>query len=95
MWLSSEIFYKEVDVYKKTWYGKKKAKGFELTKQLRWKEKAGVFYVLPIGYVWDGPSYMKILEHLLGKRDEDAIMASSAFHDAAKHVPVRYIFRND
>jgi hypothetical protein len=95
MWLSSEIFYKRVPIYKKTLFGKRKKLGFELSKPLRWKVRDGLFYVLPTGYIWDGPSYMKWMEWVVGRRNSNAALAASAFHDVHSKIPARYSDKNE
>ena len=91
MWLSSNIFYERVKIKKKTWFGHRRKLGYRLTKQLRYKHKPGVFFVLDVGYVWDGPSYFKWLEWLVGKRNHDGSLAASAMHDVAHKLPTRYV----
>lgn len=95
MWLSSEINYKRVRIYKNTIFGKREKLGYELTKPLRYKYKKDVFFVLYIGYVWDGPSYMKWLEWLVGNKNGDGSLAASAFHDIHDKIPTRYVTKKN
>ena len=45
--------------------------------------------MLPVGYVWDGPSYMSWIEWLIGNRNEESALAASAMHDTAYSIPTR------
>lgn len=94
MWISSEIHYEKVKVRKKTIFGWRTKNGYRLTKDLRWKAKDGVFYILKAGYVWDGASYPKWIQFIAGKRNLPSVMAASAFHDTAHSIPARYTIHN-
>jgi len=91
MWVSNKIFYNRIKIYKKNLFGKTIKKGYILTKPLRYKWSKDIFLVLPKGYVWDGPSYMAWLGPLVGKKDMEALLAASAFHDTADKIPARLI----
>jgi predicted MPP superfamily phosphohydrolase len=94
MWISSEIHYERVKIKKKTRFGYRRKLGYRLTKPLRYKYKEGVFIILNIGYLWDGPSYMKWLEWLVGKKSSDGALAASAMHDIHDKLPVQYVVKN-
>ena len=89
MWLS-DLEYREVEVYKDTIFGRQIKKGYELTSPLIWQFKENINFYLDVGYVWDGPSYSKILEWLIGKRKWKSLLAASAMHDIMDKMPVRY-----
>ena len=94
MWISSEIHYERVKIRKKTWFGYRRKLGYRLTKPLRYKWKDGVFFVLGEDYIWDGPSYFKILGWLVGRKTSEGSLASSAMHDTADKIPTRYVFES-
>ena len=93
-WISSEIHYKRVDIYKETIFGRRVKLGYELTKPLRYKYKEGVFFVLDTGYIWDGSSYPKWIQWLVGKISKAGSLAASALHDVHDKIPTRYVSKN-
>lgn len=62
-------------------FGERRRKGWELTADLAYLDYKGRFWLLEPGYVWDGPSYPDFLEWFVGKRNKEALLAASAFHD--------------
>jgi hypothetical protein len=95
MWISTEIHYTPCKVYKKTWYGKSVKNGYQLTQSLYYRYKDNAIFALPIGYVFDGPSYPKFLEKLVGERDAEACIAASAMHDTMNNMPIMYSSLNE
>ncbi|MCH8476282.1 MAG: DUF1353 domain-containing protein [Opitutales bacterium] len=56
--------------------------GFKLKQpKLQYIDKHGRLWTLNRDYVWDGASYPGFLERFIGKKEKDAILAASAFHD--------------
>jgi hypothetical protein len=92
-WISSEIHYERVKIKKKTWFGYRRKLGYRLTKPLRYKYREGMFIVLTVGYIWDGPSYSKWVEWVVGKRSKAGSLAASAMHDTHVKLPIRYVAR--
>jgi len=86
MWLTEDIRYKRVKVYKDTFFGRIVKNGYELTDRLEYAKNNGILF-LDKGYVWDGPSFPKFLEFIIGKRNFDSLLAASAFHDTADAIP--------
>ena len=93
-WLSSEIYYKRVKIYKNTLFGKKVKIGYQLTKPLRYKYKEDIFFILNTDYVWDGPSYPNIIQFLVGKKTLQGVLAASALHDTYQRIPTRYVSKD-
>ena len=88
-WITQDLLYKHVKVYKKTWFGNQIKNGYELTSPLVYKLENNLFF-LDVGYVWDGPSYPNFLEWLVGERSAEALLAASAMHDTMDRLPVMY-----
>ena len=87
MWLTKDIKYKRTKIYKETFFGKQIKNGFELLAPLEYKHGEDIMY-LSREYVFDGPSFPKQLEWLVGKRNLKCLLAASAFHDTADNISV-------
>ena len=94
MWLSNQIHYRRVKLKYKGLFGWQEVNGYQLTKPLRYKH-GDYFLVLNEGYFWNGPSYPNWMEWLVGKRESDGNLASSAMHDVFRSIPARYVGEED
>lgn len=89
-WISTSIKYKRVRVYKNSYWGKTENWGYELIEPLIFELQPKVWFYLPVGYVWNGPSFPSFLEWILGKRNTESLLAASAMHDIFHSIPVKY-----
>lgn len=80
-WITTEIKFKPCKVYKdRRFLGRKIKDGWELLEPLKYMYKGEILF-LPIGYVWDGSSYPRFIEWLVGRRNKESLLAASAMHD--------------
>jgi hypothetical protein len=86
-WISSRLFYRPCKVYKDTFFGKSIKDGYILDSQLIFSYEDDIIFTLPVGYVWDGPSYPNWLENIVGERNAEAMLAASAMHDSMDEMP--------
>lgn len=98
MWITKDIKYKEAKVYKERRFLPKSIKnGYELLEPLEYIYKDEILH-LPVGYVWDGSSYPRFIEWLVGRRNKESLLAASAMHDTLTYkikalVEDGYIYR--
>lgn len=83
MWLTQDIEYKKVKIFKKTKWGRREKWGYELLRPISFEYK-GEILTLEAGYVWDGPSFPKFLSFLIGNIATPSLLAASALHDAVR-----------
>ena len=78
-WITTTIQWQPCRVWKGT--GSRPRDGYELSSPLAYCDRYGRTWRLDPGYVWDGPSYPGLISWFVGKREKDALLAASAFHD--------------
>jgi len=84
-WLTKEILFKEVRVWKGRTFLKRPIgvrDGYQLVEPLEYQWKEDETFILQPGYVWDGPSYPGFLERIVGRRNKECLLAASAMHDS-------------
>ena len=87
-WITKKLNYRRCKIYKDTLFGKTIKNGYILDSPLIYKYKDNIYFILDTNYVWDGPSYPKFIQWIVGKKSTEALLASSAMHDSMYQLPV-------